>query len=181
MKKIYIIIFCWMIFSGSLLAQHIPTPKEHFGFNIGDDYQLANYTQSEAFIKKLATSPRAKYVDIGLTEEGRHQFMLIVSSPENIKHLDKYKAIAQKLSRAEGLSDDEAHKLANEGKAIVWIDGGLHASETVGSHQLLETAYEMVTRTDAQVKEILDNTIILFVHANPDGQELVANWYMSEK
>src|ERR1700761_3274546 len=127
MKKIYIIIFCWMIFSGSLLAQHIPTPKEHFGFNIGDDYQLANYTQTEAYFKKLGTSPRAKYVDIGLTEEGRHQFMLIVSSPENMKKLEFYKGISQKLARAENLTDAEAHKLSEEGKAIVWIDGGLHA------------------------------------------------------
>jgi hypothetical protein len=181
MRKFTSYVSCMLLAVSMANAQSIPSPKEHFGFNIGDDYQLANYTQSEAFIKKLATSPRAKYVDIGLTEEGRHQFMLIVSSPENIKHLDKYKAIAQKLARAENLTDEQAHKLVGEGKAVVWIDGGLHASETVGSHQLLETAYEMVTRTDPQVMQILDKTIILFVHANPDGQELVANWYMSEK
>ena len=181
MKKIYIIIFCWMIFSGSLLAQHIPTPKEHFGFNIGDDYQLANYTQTEAYFKKLGTSPRAKYVDIGLTEEGRHQFMLIVSSPENMKKLDFYKNISQKMARAEGLTDAEAHKLSLEGKAIVWIDGGLHASEVVGAHQLIQSAYDLVTRNDEETKHILDKCIVLFVHANPDGQELVSNWYMKEK
>lgn len=162
-------------------AQSIPTPKEFFGFNIGDDYQLANYTQTEGFFKKLATSPRTKYVDIGLTEEGRHQFMLIVSSPENIKNLEKYKAISKKLALAEGLTDEQAHALANEGKTIVWIDGGLHASEVVGSHQLIQSAYDMVTRTDPETMGILNNTIILFVHANPDGQELVANWYMREK
>src|SRR5471032_2935233 len=120
----------------ALKAQNIPTPKEHFGFSIGDDYQLANYTQTEAYFKKLAASPRAKYVDIGLTEEGRHQLMLLVSSPENMKKLEFYKTISQKLARAEGLTDAEAHKLASTGKAIVWIDGGLHASETVGAHQL---------------------------------------------
>jgi hypothetical protein len=163
------------------VAQSIPTPKEHFGFNIGDDYQLANYTQTEAYFKKLAASPRAKMVDIGLTEEGRHQFMLIVSSPENIKKLDFYKDISQKLARAENLTDEQARKLASQGKAIVWIDGGLHASEVVGAHQLIETAYDFVTRTDEETMRILDKDIILFVHANPDGQELVSNWYMQEK
>ena len=79
------------------------------------------------------------------------------------------------------LTDAEAHKLAAEGKSIVWIDGGLHASETVGAHQLIETAYQLVTRTDDETKRILDHDIILFVHANPDGQELVSNWYMAEK
>ena len=178
--------FCLSILSILLLAtlgkaQHVPSPKEHFGFNIGVDYMLANFTQTEAYFKKLAASPRTKYVDIGLTEEGRHQFMLIVSSPGNIRHLEKYKTISQRLTRAEGLSEAEAHKLASEGKAIVWIDGGLHASETVGTQQLIEIAYDMVNGDSPEVKQILDKTIILFVHANPDGQELVSNWYMQEK
>ncbi|MFY0255242.1 M14 metallopeptidase family protein [Chitinophaga sp. 30R24] len=162
------------------LAQTIPAPKEHFGFNIGDDYQLANYTQTAAYFKKLAASDRVKLVDIGLTEEGRNQYMLIVSSPENIHQLEKYKKISQQLARAESLTIDQAKSLAAEGKAIVWIDGGLHASEVVGSHQLIETAWQLVSRKDPETLRILNNVIILMTHANPDGQELVANWYMRE-
>lgn len=158
--------------------QQIPSPKEHFGFNIGDDYQLANYTQTEAYFKKLAASNRTKLEDIGLTEEGRHQYMLIVSAPENIQQLEKYKKISQQLAHAEGLSEDQAKALAATGKAVVWIDGGLHATEVVGSHQLIESMYQLVTRTDEETMNILQNVIILFTHANPDGQELVANWYM---
>lgn len=162
-------------------APSIPTPKEHFGFNIGDDYQLTTYTQTEAYFKKLdAASERVKLVDIGLTEEGRTQWMLIVTSPENHQHLDRYKAISQKLAHAEDLTDEQAHALAAEGKAIVWIDGGLHATETVGTHQLIETAWQLTSRKDPETMRILDNTIILLVHANPDGQELVSNWYMRE-
>jgi len=181
MKKIYFTVFCLAILTTGLSAQTIPTPKEFFGFNIGDDYQLANFTQTEAYIKKLAESPRAKYVDIGLTEEGRHQFMLVISSPDNIKNLEKYRAISQKMAHAEGLTDDEAHKLSQDGKVVVWIDGGLHASETVGIHQLIETSYQLITRNDDETKRILDKDIILMVHCNPDGQELISNWYMAEK
>lgn len=169
-----------LCYSLSSFAQ-VPTPKEHFGFNIGDDYQLATYTQTEAYFKKIAaTCDRTKLVSMGLTEEGRNQWMLIVTSPENLKKLDRYKEISQKLAHAEGLTDEQAHALAAEGKAIVWIDGGLHASETVGAHQLIETAYQFCTRKDPETMRILDNTIILFVHANPDGQELVSSWYMRE-
>src|SRR3954462_3149605 len=103
-------------------AQTIPTPKEHFGFAIGDDYNLATYTQTEAYFKKLAASPKVKMVDMGLTEEGRHQWMLVISSPENIKKLYTYKSIAQKLARAEGVTDAEAKTLAKQGKAVVWVD-----------------------------------------------------------
>jgi hypothetical protein len=162
-------------------CQPVPTPQEHFGFTIGDDYQLANYTQTEAYLKKLAAaSDRTKLVDIGLTEEGRHQFMLIVSSPNNIKNLTRYQEISQKLARAEDLTDQQASVLATEGKAIVWIDGGLHANEVVGIHQLIETMYQLVTRKDPETVRILNEAIILFVHANPDGQELVSNWYMKD-
>jgi hypothetical protein len=180
-KKICLAALSTVIAAGTLLAQTVPTPKEHFGFNIGDDYQLANYTQTEAYFKKLAATPRAKYVDMGLTEEGRHQFMLVISSPENLKKLDFYKNISLKLTRAEGLTEAEAHSLANQGKAVVWIDGGLHASETVGAHQLIETAYQLTSRTDEETLRILDHDIILMVHANPDGQEIISNWYMQEK
>src|SRR5580704_11136530 len=128
--------------------RHITTPKEEFGFNIGDDYRLVNYTQLEAYWKKLASeSDRLKLTDIGMTAEGRHQWMAIITSPENLKNLARYKDISQKLAAAEGLSSDQAHALAREGKAVVWIDGGLHATETAGSQQLLEMVYQMLTRT----------------------------------
>lgn len=163
-------------------AQNIPTPKEHFGFTIGDDYQLANYSQTEAYFKKLAeTSKRVKLVDIGKTEEGRTQYMLIITSPENQKNLAKYKEISQKLAHAEGLTQEQAKSLAAEGKAVVWIDGGLHANEVVGAHQLIQMAYNLASRTDAETNKIMDNVIVLMTHANPDGQELVSDWYMREK
>jgi len=161
-------------------GQTVPSPKEHFGFNIGDDYKLANYTQTAAYFKKLSASDRTQLVDIGMTEEGRHQYMLIVSSPENIKNLKRYKELSQQLAHAKGLTDEQARSLAAEGKSVIWIDGGLHATEVVGAHQLIETMYQLVTRTDAETMNILNNDIILLTHANPDGQELVSDWYMRE-
>ena len=120
-------------------ARKLTTPKEALGFEPGDDYMLANYTQLGAWWKKLAAeSDRMKLVEIGKTEEGRPQWMSIITSPENHKKLAHFKEIARKLALAEGLSDDEARALAHEGKAVVWIDGGLHASEVLGAAQLTE-------------------------------------------
>ena len=179
-KRFQLLGLVLLFYTGVVQAQKIPSPKEHFGFNIGDDYKLATYTQTEAYFKKLATSDRTRLVDIGLTEEGRHQWMLIVSSPANLKSLDRYKDISQKLAHADGLTDEQSKSLAKEGKSIIWIDGGLHATEVVGAHQLIETMYQLVTRTDEETMNILDNDIILLAHANPDGMELVSNWYMRE-
>ncbi|MGQ0539673.1 MAG: M14 family metallopeptidase [Gemmatimonadaceae bacterium] len=165
----------------ALLAQaRITSPKEFFGFNIGDDYRLATYTQFAEYWRKIdAESDRMVVEEIGKTAEGRQQLMAIVTSPENQRNLAKYKEIAQKLARAE-IGDDEARRLAGEGKAVVWIDGGLHATEVLGAAQLTETSYQMVSRSDAETMRFLNDVIILFVHANPDGMELVSNWYMRE-
>ncbi len=96
-QKISSAIVMLLLLCINVTAQTVPSPKQHFGFNIGDDYKLANYTQTETYFKKVAASSnRAKLVDIGLTEEGRHQYMMIVSSPENIKNLNQYKEISQK-------------------------------------------------------------------------------------
>ena len=160
-------------------AAELPTPQSHFGFAIGDDYHLATYTQTEAYFKKLAAaSDRLKLVDIGRTEEGRTQWMVVCTSPANLAKLDRYQDISRRLARAEGLSETDARALAAEGRAVVWIDGGLHATETVGAHQLIETLWQFTSRTDAETLRILDQCILLFTHANPDGMELVSNWYM---
>ena len=159
----------------------ITTPQQQFGASIGDDYFLATYTQLEEYWKTLdRQSDRMQLVDIGRTEEGRVQWMAIVSAPENLKQLDRYKDISRRLSLAEGLTDDQARALAAEGKAVVWIDGGLHATEVLGSQQLIETVYQLVSRTDAETLRFLRDVIVLAVDANPDGHELVAKWYMRE-
>jgi hypothetical protein len=159
--------------------RHITTPAEALGFVIGADYHLATYTQFAAYWRTLAQeSPRMVMREIGKTAEGRPQLMAIITAPENQKRIARYQDIARRLALAESLSDDQAHALAAEGKAVVWIDGGLHANEVLGAHQLLELVYQMVSRDDPETRRILNDVILLAVQANPDGMELVSGWYM---
>jgi hypothetical protein len=174
-----------LLCSGVAVAQQtrssITTPKQAFGFNIGDDYQLANYVQLEKYWKTLASeSDRMKLVEIGKSTEGRTQYMAVISSPENIKNLDHYKEVAHKLAMAKDLTDEQAHALAAEGKAVVWIDGGLHASEVSGAQQLLELVYELNVFTDPETTRFLKDDILLAVFCNPDGMDLVSDWYNRE-
>ncbi len=162
-----------------LAAQDLTSPEAFFGHPIGADYVLPNYTELGEYWAILARqSPRMTLQSIGKTAEGRDQLMAIVTSPENHANLDRYREIAARLARAEGVSETEARRLAKEGRAVVWIDGGLHATEVLGAQQLMETLWQMVSGTDDETLRILDDVIILFVHANPDGMELVSNWYM---
>ena len=163
-------------------APPVTSPLEQFGAAIGDDYFLATYSQLETYWKTLdEQSDRMQLVDIGRTEEGRTQWMAVISAPENLKMLDRYRDISRRLALGEGLTEEQARALAIEGKAVVWIDGGLHANEVLGSHQLIETVYRLVSRSDDETRRILRDVIVLAVHANPDGHELVASWYMRER
>ena len=160
----------------------VTSPKARFGFAVGDDYQLVSYRQLVAYWKTLdAESDRLKVVDIGRTAEGRTMVMAIVTSPANHARLARLKDIAKRLALAEGLGDEAARRLAAEGKAVVWIDGGLHATEILGSQQLVELVWRMVSRDDAETRRILDDVVLLAVPANPDGLDLVADWYLREK
>ena len=76
------------------------------------------------------------------------------------------------------MSREEAQQLADEGKAIIWIDGGLHATEVLGAAQLTEMIYRLNEYEDAETMRILDDVVILATHANPDGMTLVSDWYM---
>src|SRR3954452_482249 len=162
-------------------APRLTTPREQFGHDIGDDYYLANYTQYVEYLRKLdKESERMTVVEIGKTEEGRPELTAIITSPENHRKLAQYKEINRKLAVAEGLTDDQARQLAKDGKSVIWIDGGLHATEVLGAQQLIETIYRLNTRTDPETLRILNDDIILCTLVNPDGMELVSDWYMRE-
>ncbi|MAG32929.1 MAG: peptidase [Deltaproteobacteria bacterium] len=166
-----------------LVAQaKITTPKEALGEEIGADYFLADYQQLEAYWKTLEKqSDRMTLEVIGKTEEGRDMLMAIVTSPKNHARLERYKEISRRLTLAEGIDEAMAKELAAEGKSVVWIDGGLHASEVLVAQQLIQMVYLMVSRNDEETLRILDDVVILFANPNPDGQDLVAQWYMRKK
>ncbi len=158
---------------------HITTPKEFMGHNIGDDYFLPTYEQFSSYWRKIdAESNRMQVMEIGKTAEGRPHLAAIVTAPENFAKLARYKEISKQLQQARGLTDEQARALAKEGKSVVWIDGGLHATEVVGANQLIETSFQLVSRTDEETMRILKDVIIIMAHANPDGMQMVAKCYM---
>ena len=68
-KKILVSLFLIMALAAApgLSQKKITTPKEHFGFKAGDDYQLANNTQYTEYLKKISLeSDRVAYKGLGI-------------------------------------------------------------------------------------------------------------------
>ena len=159
----------------------VPTPESVFGFRPGADYKLATYDQSVDYFRKVAAvSKYVKLVEAGKTSQGRSMIYALVSSPGNLGKIDRYREIARRLAHPQGLTDAEAKKLAHDGKAFVHIDGGLHSTEVAGWSHTPQLLYDLVSRAgDPDVKAMLDNVVLmLWPTINPDGQQMVAEWYM---
>ena len=162
-------------------SSRIPTPAASFCFQPGADYKLATYDQSIDYFKKLdAASKYLTLVEAGRTTQGRPMYFALISSPENLAHIDRYRDIALRLAHPAGLSEADARRLAAEGKAFVHIDGGLHATEVAGPQHTPLLAYELLARAEEpETKAILDQVVLmLWPTINPDGQQMVAEWYM---
>src|SRR5262249_40184538 len=114
------------------------------------------------------------------TEAGRPEPPAIIASPEDQKRPAQLKENNRKLALADAITDDQARQLAKDGKTVVWIDGGLHATEVLGAQQLIETIYRLNAKSDPETLRILNDDIILCTLVNPDGMELGSNWYMRE-
>ena len=160
----------------------VPTPAQVIGFAPGTDRRLADFGQIVSYFNALAAaSPRVKLFTIGKSTEGREMILAAISSEDNLRRLSRYKDIARQLSNARGLSDEQAHQLAREGKAIVWIDFGLHATEVGHAQVSAEVAHMVATSESAEMKRIRDDVIFVTVPVmNPDGLDIVANWYRAQ-
>ncbi len=172
---------CIVLFTVSFVfAQSIPKPEEILGFRVGDDFKLLNYQEALEYFEALDNSYSLIEVrEAGKTTLGNSMIYAIISSEENMAQLDHYKDISKQLALVKGLDDEHAKQLANEGKAIVYIDGSLHASEVAHGQMLPQLAYDLVASNDPVTREIRDKTILILVFANPDGMDMVVDWYRS--
>jgi len=158
----------------------IPTPESVLGQPVGADFFLATYDQSLEYFRRLdAATDRLQLIEVGETSFGLPWYVALISSAENLRNIDRIKEISMRLAHPEGLTDAEAQQLASEGKALVHIDGGLHATEVAHGQHTIQLAYDLLTGDDdPEIAAILDDVVLmLWFSLNPDGQNMVANWY----
>ena len=161
----------------ALFAQ-VPKPADVFGFEPGADYKLADYAQLQDYYQKLASATdRVVLTEIGKTTLGKPMLLLMISSEENISNLDKYRKISMDMALAK-IDETTASQNAKDGKAVIWIDGGLHATERAPAQMLPELAHKVATEESAEMQKIRENVILLLMPVmNPDGLEIVVDWY----
>ncbi|MDT5293573.1 MAG: hypothetical protein QOJ76_453 [Acidobacteriota bacterium] len=158
----------------------MPSPRDVLGFTPGDDRRLADWTQIRDYFARLdRASERVRVETVGTTTLGRPLIAAFISAPENIRELDKYRDIQRRLADPRLVSSDaERERLIREGKTVVVVSCSIHSTEIVASQMSLQLAYELASARDDETREILDNTILILIPSpNPDGIDIVADWY----
>lgn len=135
----------------------VPSPVEFLGHEVGADERLCNFTDLMRYFRAVAAaSDRVRLVDIGRTSYGQSMTMAIITSPTNQARLEQIRATAVRLCHARDADPKVAAQLAEDGRAVVWVDAGLHATEAIAGQNIIELVWQMASRDDAEVRRILD-------------------------
>ncbi len=178
LKRAFIYVFVLFFLPFFLGAQ--TSPEAFLGFKVGADRKLADYNQIQAYFQKLdQESERVKVLNIGTSTEKKPMIMAVITSEQNMGNLDTFREIVKKLRDSRTLSPEEAKKLSKEGKVIVLITCNVHATEIAASQMAMELAYKLTTGdTPFDTEKVLEDVIVLLAPTtNPDGQQMVTDWY----
>ncbi|MCK4350591.1 MAG: hypothetical protein KAX13_07015, partial [Candidatus Krumholzibacteria bacterium] len=165
--------------TASAVYAEIQSPEEYFGFPVGADRKLADYKEIREYLAELATeSPWMNIETIGTTTLGRPFVMAVISTPENLTDLGRYKEISRRLADPRGLTEQEAIQLAGEGKTFVMITCNLHSTEIGSAQMSAQLAYDIVAGRNEGLRAALKETILFLIPSlNPDGLQMVVDWY----
>jgi len=115
----------FLLAAGVLAAQSVPTPESHFGFEIGAERKLANWTELTSYYEELAQrSHRVAADTLGETTAGLPFVMLTITSPENHARIDELHARGE--PRPVRLPAERVGPLAHEDRRFPVATAGMH-------------------------------------------------------
>ena len=175
----FILIFAFLAKGLSQTRNIITSPKQYFGFQMGEDRKLARWDRMVDYFYKLEEeSSKIRVIDMGPSSEGHPFLVLIISSKDNLYNLDRLQEINKAISDPRGIPEETINEYINEGKAVIFQSMSLHASEVGGTQMAPELAYDLLTRNDEETLRILDNVLFFMIPCfNPDGQIMITDWY----
>jgi hypothetical protein len=160
----------------------LPNLESVLGFKPGADRKLPSWKQMVDYYTALdKASPRVTTRVLGKTTLGRPFLATFISDSSTIANLERYRTIQRKLMdpRLRTASDDR-ETLIEQGKNVVLVTLSIHSTEPGGWTTGMVLADRLARGDTPEAKLILANTIIILVPSqNPDGVDIVGDWYRS--
>ncbi|MBV9242282.1 MAG: hypothetical protein JO314_09770, partial [Acidobacteria bacterium] len=158
----------------------VPRPQTILHYEPGSFH--TTYAQMEQVMRAIAgaASGRVKVYEIGETNEHRMQYVIAISSPENIARIDDIRANVAKLADPRTTSASEASQIAQSTPAIAWMAYTIHGNESASFEAMMQVLYQLAASNEPQTLDILKNCVTLIIPGeNPDGHERFVTWYNS--
>ncbi|MFL6374082.1 MAG: M14 family zinc carboxypeptidase [Pyrinomonadaceae bacterium] len=160
--------------------ESVPRPQAMLHYEPGSFH--TTYAQMEQVMRAIAAAApdRVKIYPIGETNEHRMQYVIAVSSPENIGNIDTIRTNIAKLADPRTTSASEANSIAQSTPAIAWMAYTIHGNESASFEAMMQVLYQLAASNEPQTLDILKNCVTLIVPGeNPDGHERFVTWYNS--
>jgi hypothetical protein len=160
-------------------AADVLSPESFLGHRVGADRKLAPWPKVVEYLRRLdAASDRISIESAGKSTQGNDMMVVVLTSEENQKNLDRYREIARRLAHPDNLSAEEARALVAEGKTIALVTCSIHSTEVGSTQMAMEFVHDVATTRDPALLSWLDDVILLLMPSiNPDGQVMVVDWY----
>ncbi len=174
-----LVAFACLAGAGALPAAEIPSPEAFLGHRVGEDKKLAPWPKVIEYLRAVdAASDRVSIESAGTSTLGNDIPVVVLTSEENQKKLDRYREIARRLAFPDGLSEAEGKALVAEGKTIALVTCTIHSTEVGSTQMAMEFVHDVATTKDPRMLSWLSDTILLVMPSiNPDGQVMVVDWY----
>ena len=160
--------------------ESVPRPQTTLRFDVGDHH--TTYAQMEKVVERIANAApdRVRIYEIGTTNEHRMQYLIAISSPENIERIEEIRANVKRLADPRSTTAAEAGRIAENTPAIAWMAYTIHGNESASFEAMMQVVYQLAASDEPATLDILKNTVTLILPGeNPDGHERFVTWYNS--
>ena len=155
----------------------VARPDVILGYHAGERH--TQYHQQQAVLNQLvaASGGRARFEEIGTTEEGRAMRVVLISSPANMARLDDIREDVARLTDSRSTTRADAEAIAGRTPVVVFLSYSIHGNEPAGFEAAMWVAYQLIASEEPATRMMLDSVLVVISPAaNPDGHERFAVW-----
>ncbi len=157
----------------------VPSPTDVLGHLAGAEGELSSVAEVNGYFRRLAdASDRVQVRTLGTSEEGREMLLVVVSDAENLARLDRIAEIGRLLGDPRATDRAAMRQLAAEGRAVYYLTGGLHSTETGPPEMLMELAYRLAVSERPEIRRIRREAVVAITPVvEVDGRDRVVEWF----
>lgn len=160
--------------------ESVPRPQSILRYDVGRQHTTYGQMEQVIFAIAKAAPERVKIFEIGLTNENRMQYLVAISSPDNMARLEEIRTANLSLVDPRKTPASQAAAIAARNPSIAWMAYTIHGNESSSFEAFMQVIYQLAASDEPATLDILKNNVVLVLTGeNPDGHERFATWYNS--